>query len=335
MSDLYQGMSDIHVEGEHLSEVLGRVDLNLLVAFDVLVRERSVTRAAQRVGVTQSAMSHTLRRLRELLEDPLLVRGRGGMELTPRAEALVVPVRSGLLMLGRALGAPAAFEPASARRSFRVACVDLFGALAVPPLLEALRRQAPGVDLAVLPLREGALAEDLQTGEVDLAVMPAEQLGGQGDLPQVGTAGLLRRTLFYDRFQCFLRADHPALVEGALTVESFAQAPHALVSPGGRGPGAVDHLLQERGLRRRVALRIPHFHAAPTCIQGSDLVLTAPSALRHLLPEESPLVMVEPPLALPQHGIALVWHQRFSEEPAHRWFRGLLTQVAGALLSPA
>ena len=122
----------------HVTHDLHRIDLNLLVALDALTRERSVTKAAERAGVTQSAMSHTLRRLRELFDDPLLVRGRGGMVLTPRAEALTVPLRSGLVSLARTLAEPEAFDPAHASRTFRIVSPDLFDALVLPTLLQRL-----------------------------------------------------------------------------------------------------------------------------------------------------------------------------------------------------
>ena len=153
---------------------LHRLDVNLLVAFDTLARERNVTRAAERAGVSQSAMSHTLRRLRELFDDPLLVRGRGGMMLTPRAEELIVPVRSGLSHLVRALDEPGTFEASTARRTFRLASPDLFDALALPRLLRRFGAEAPGVDLAItsMPPR---LSESLETGDLDLAITAARQ----------------------------------------------------------------------------------------------------------------------------------------------------------------
>ena len=154
-------MNDIH-------DLVG-VDLNLFVAFDALARERSVTLAARRLGVTQSAMSHTLRRLRELLGDPLLVRGQGGMVLTPRAEALVVPLRSSLVALGRTLTESTQFDPKTAERTFRLATPDLFDVLAIPPLLHRIRKEAPNVDLHVVPVQRRRLADELETGDVDLA----------------------------------------------------------------------------------------------------------------------------------------------------------------------
>jgi DNA-binding transcriptional LysR family regulator len=320
-----------------LPERLARIDLNLLVAFDALAREQNVTRAAARVGVTQSAMSHALRRLRGLLDDPLLVRGKSGMVLTARAEALVLPLRSGLVSVDRALARAEQFDPRTARRKFRLATPDLFDLLAIPPLLEAIREQAPGVDLVVAPL-DARLSDALETGEVDLCVAPRVD-DFPGGAPELDGAGLVRRVLFRDSFSCFCRADHPALGEkrarrggkpGApepLSVEVYAALSHVLVSPRGEGPGLVDELLAKQGLSRRVALRIPHFFSALAIVEKSDLILTAPTSLGLLLPSRSKVVALPAPLRLPSHAIALLWHERFSNEPGHAWLRDVMVDV--------
>jgi len=317
-----------------LPERLARIDLNLLVSFDALAREQNVTRAAERVGVTQSAMSHALRRLRELLDDPLLVRGRSGMVLTARAEALVLPLRSGLVSVDRALVRTERFDPRTARRRFRLATPELFDFLAVPLLLETIRTEAPGVDLIVTPL--GArLSDALETGELDLCVAPRVD-DFPGGSPELDGSGLVRRVLFRDDFSCFCRGDHPALGEkrtrrgakpGAperLSLETYAALSHVLVSPGGEGPGLVDELLAKQGLRRRVALRIPHFFSALSIVEKSDLILTAPTSLGLLLSSRSKVVALPAPLRLPEHAIQLLWHERFSNEPGHAWLREVL-----------
>jgi DNA-binding transcriptional LysR family regulator len=318
-------------------EQLAGVDLNLIVAFDVLARERSVTRAAQGMGVTQSAMSHALRRLRDLFADPLLVRGRGGMTLTPRAASLVVPLRSGLVTIGRALTQPNRFEARSARRAFCISSPDLFDVLAIPPLLARIRHEAPGVDIAVVPVNERRLPEQLETGEVDVAVMARiEESRAEG--PIVSAPGILRRTLFYDRFSCFIRRGHPALkakggrrgatAPSTISLEAYAGLSHALVSPTGGGPGLVDHLLEDHGLVRRIVLRVPHFYSALAIVAKSDLILTAPAALARLVPDGLAVVTLPPPLRLPRHSVNLIWHERFSKEPGHGWLRGMVAQVA-------
>lgn len=325
-------------------ERLARIDLNLLVAFDALAREKSVTRAAQRTGVTQSAMSHALGRLRELLSDPLFLRGQGGMVLTPRAEALVAPVRGALVSVGRALAEPPSFEPASARRAFRVASPDLFDVLVIPPLLERVRAAAPGVDMAVTSLDERRLAAALETGEVDVGIVPRLE-GMKLEGPEPPSQGLVRQRLFFDRFVCLLRADHPCLrgqrrkmkpsaragARARLSLDDFVRLSHVLVSPTGEGRGFVDQLLEARGLRRRIALRIPHFYSALAIVASSDLVVTAPNALAYLVRPEQRVIALAPPLSIPAHGVYLVWHERFSKEPGHAWFRKTIAETAREL----
>jgi DNA-binding transcriptional LysR family regulator len=316
----------------HTADDLHRIDLNLLVALDALARERNVTKAAERAGVTQSAMSHTLRRLRELFDDPLLVRGRGGMVLTPRAEALAVPLRSGLVSLARTLAEPPAFEPEHASRTFRIVSPDLFDALVLPTLLQRLGHEAPSVDLAVIPMPK-RLSDSLETGDVDLAIYPVLLDPEPFDLGTQVDAELQSRTLFRDSFRCFLRNDHPALTgRRKLTLKTFTRLKHVLVSPGGEGPGLVDRILHARGLERRIALRVPHFATALEVIAQSELVLTAPSSLSRCS-TASTLASRPAPLEIPEHGITMIWHPRFTEDPAHRWLRELLIDVTAEVPS--
>jgi DNA-binding transcriptional LysR family regulator len=309
----------------HDAGALHRVDLNLLVALDALTRERSVTKAASRAGVTQSAMSHTLRRLRELFDDPLLVRGRGGMVLTPRAEALAVPLRSGLLSLARTLDEPEPFDPTHTTRTFRIVSPDLFDALVLPTLLRHIEKAAPSVDLAVVPMPP-RLSDALETGEVDLAIYPVLLGADSFELNAQVDSDLQRRTLFRDSFRCFVRRQHPLLENKRLTCKAYTRLNHILVSPGGEGPGVIDRALDAQGLQRRIALRVPHFATALEVLAQSDLVLTAPSSLEKCAAANG-LGSRPVPLDVPEHAITMMWHPRFTEEPAHRWFRDLMTDV--------
>jgi DNA-binding transcriptional LysR family regulator len=330
-------MNETNVAEADSANQLSRVDLNLVVAFDALARERSVTRAAQRLGVTQSAMSHSLRRLRDLLSDPLLVRGRGGMVFTPRAESLVVPLRSGLVTLGRALAQPSGFEPRTARRAFSIASPDLFDVLALPTLLERIRVEAPGVDIAIVPPSQRGVSNHLETGEVDVAIMP--QIEGLGNELTETTPGLVRRTMLRDSFVCLIRADHPAICgrqrraahRSPLPLETYTSLTHALISQSGEGPALVDRLLEQQGLRRRIALRVPYFHSALAIIAQSDLILTAPRALTALITNDMPLIALPLPLPLPEHTVNLLWHERFSKDPGHVWLRKLVIETAATL----
>ncbi len=313
----------------HTPEALHGIDLNLLVALDALAAERNVTRAARKAGVSQSAMSHTLRRLRELFDDPLLVRARGGMVLTPRAEALVVPLRSGLLSLARTVANPRPFEPTTATRAFRIVSPDLFDSLVLPALLQRLQRDAPAVDLSVVPMPK-RLADALQTGEVDLAIYPVLLSAQPFPLGTQVDAELQRRTLFKDTFRCFVQAEHPVLRDAELTLDAYTNLRHVLVSPGGEGPGVVDQFLARLDRTRRVALRVAHFATALEVILQSDLALTGPASLAHCA-SAAGVVSRPAPIEVPPHAITMMWHPRFTADPAHRWFRELLADVTSTL----
>lgn len=288
---------------------LADVNLNLLVALDALLDAGTVTGAAQRLGVTQSAASHALRQLRELLGDPLLVRGAGGLIPTPRAEALRMPVRQALLDLQHALRDPPSFDPATAQRRFLLATGDYIAHGLLPALLER-SLDTPGIDLDVVPFSSTDDVPRLATGELDLALAAFVS----------DTPGLRRERLFTDDFVCLVRRNHPH-VRRRLTLRQFVRLPHVLISPTGTGLSPVDEQLAAQGLRRRIALRIRYFLAAPMVVASSDLVLTAPRRLGEAFARHFDLELHEPPVDLQPFTVEQYWHQRFDADPAHRWLR--------------
>ncbi|HYH38748.1 MAG TPA: LysR family transcriptional regulator [Azospirillum sp.] len=291
---------------------LAGIDLNLLVALDALLAERSVTRAADRVGLSQPAMSRVLGRLRALFGDRLLVRSSAGLIPTPRAEALAPRLRAVLAEVGRIVQPPG-FDPATVRGTARLAMPDYLGLLVLPALLHRLEREAPGLDIVLAPPRAGTLAE-LEAGDLDLAV---------GNFPQV-PAGFFGRTVMTDGFACLARRGHPALAE-PLTPERFAGLRHALITiRDDRSPGAVDEALARRGLTRRIALRVPNFLAAPLIVAETDLILTLPRRLAHWLAGRADVQVVEPPLELGTFAITQLWHERRRDDPEHAWLRATL-----------
>jgi DNA-binding transcriptional LysR family regulator len=300
---------------------LGAINLNLLMALDALLTEGNVTRAAARTGVTQSAMSHSLRQLREMLGDPLLVRGAAGMMPTPRAAALREPVRRGLFELSRALSG-GDFDPAASRRTFCLSMGDFFSVLLLPALLETLSREAPGIDLTLRPADGVRDADLLEAGEIDLAVV----------VPLADRSTLRRARLLSESFACLVRRDHPEVGE-ALTLETYCRLPHALISPRGSGPTFVDEALARLGLARRIALRIPFFLAAPPIVARSDLVLTAPRRVAQLFAESLPLRVLDPPLDLASFTVHALWHERDDADPAHVWLRRALARAAESVVT--
>jgi DNA-binding transcriptional LysR family regulator len=293
--------------------VAKRPDLQQVVVLHALLESRSVTGAAARLGVTQSAVSHALKRLRTRLRDPLLVRTREGTVLTPRAEALLAPLTSGLEAIEGALDRVEPFDP-HAKHAFTLVATDLLGIVLLPLLVERIAAEAPGVDLRVRSLVKGA-DRGLDSNDVDLVLT---------GVPTEG-AGLVRQRLFEDRFACVVRRGHPAAE--SMTLERFCASPHVLISPL-EGRGAVDKALAERGLSRRVAVRVPHFAVAPYLVARSDAILTTPTRHARIVAGPLGLCVVSPPIALPPTRWWQLWHERRRHDPAHAWLRRLVAEVA-------
>lgn len=310
---------------------LGALDLNLLRVLDALLGERHVTRAARRVGLSQPATSHALARLRAALGDPLLVRGPGGALVpTPRAAALQPRLRAALDAVAAALRGDAPFDPATARSTFRIATGDYAEMVILPGLMARLARDAPHVDLRVVPPASGGdEREGLAAGEVDVVLAPRRGPGG--------AAGLYERRLFDETFTCLVRRGHPATAQ-RLTLARYEALSHVLVAPRGTPGSFVDDALAALGRRRRVALTVPHFLVAPHVVAATDLIVTLASRIADVVAGPLDLVALPPPLELPGFTMSLWWHERNHHDPAQRWLRDAIATVAtppAAASSPA
>lgn len=300
---------------------LSGLDVNLLVAFDALVHERSVTRAATLVGLSQPAMSNALSRLRALFGDPLLVRVGREMAPTRRALDLAGPIHRALVDLQHALDSPATFDPARSERTIRLALTDYVATVLLPGLIRRLTRAAPGIDIESQPLDGHVPTEELRSGRLDLAF---------GNFPQPASSPLRQEALFREGFVCLVRRGHP-LVRGRLTLRRFVTLHHVLVSPRGERSGVVDRLLAARGLQRRVAFTTSHFMVAPTVVSQTDLISTVPRRAAEALGRKLRLRLFEPPLRLPRFEISMVWHGRMDDEPHGHWFREEVRQLCATL----
>ncbi len=298
-------------------------DLNLLATLDVLLRERHVTRAARRLGLTQSATSQRLARLRQFFEDPLLIPGQPLLLLTPRAEALVGPLSRALAELRGAVQSGAPFEPSTSDRVFVVLGNDLAESRALPVLARELCTRAPGVRIQSERVDAGAL-QRLGEGTADFAFLPEFLLS-----PSVRHCPLPS-----EPFVVLGRAGHLAF-QGGLTLDRYLASSHVLVAPHGAPGGVVDRILASMDLRRHVAFRVAHFTSAPALLLDTDLLLTCPVGVALHACASLPLVWRPPPLDIPIDRAALVWHERAHNDPGHRWLRGLfegMLQRAGALI---
>jgi LysR family nod box-dependent transcriptional activator len=303
---------------------LSGLDLNLLVAFDALLSERSVTRAAQRVGLSQPGMSNALGRLRRLLNDPLLVRQGATLVPTARAEALVAPVHEALELIRGALDAPLRFDPATDRRSFRLSCSDYSVLMLIGPLVRALAAEAPAVVVEVVP-RLADAPRALANGDVDLVIEPPEIMGD---------ADLESLRLWDDHWACCVWEGNTH-VGKRMTLERYTALGHLIYSMGGAGqPVALPDLhLGRLGIPRRIEVSVESFLLAPFLLQGTDLVTLIPKRAEAFLRRIGDIRVLESPIDLPGLVETLWWHSRSTTDPAHAWLRTRIGAVASTLIS--
>lgn len=291
------------------------IDLNLLVALQALLEEKHVTRAAQRIGLSQPAMSRALARLRKLLNDPLLVKGSNGLILTARAIELAIPLQNIFAQVSHVISPPST-DPLKMQGEIIFATRDNEMAVILPEVVNQVSLQAPGITFKVTSL----LGEDLsllERQEADFIISGTES--------KIGT--LYRQLLFKENFVCLVSSKNPVVKKG-LTVENFIALKHCVVSITGFGPGYVDTILAEQGLMRNITIRIPNFLATAPIIAKSNLIVTLPRKIGVLLAQEKNLVLLEPPVSIPSFSIYLYWHARNQNNPIHKWLRKLITKIA-------
>ena len=297
--------------------LLRNIDLNLLVVLDALLTEKHVTRTGLRLHLSQPAISHSLNKLRVLLDDPLLIRQGHDVVLSALAQNLQAPLKGILGQIETLLGQSIDFVPADSQRTFRVAMSDYGAAIVLPKLIVQLRAQAPGTSLVVIQDSRLGMLEQVEQGKIDLAV------GVFAALP----ADVSSDVLFEETFTCLL--NRRSLPEnGVLDLDSYLARPHLLVSTDGSTQGEVDNVLRSQGLQRRVAVNVPHWGAAPGMIADTDLILTVATRTLDNLPLGDTLVALAPPLTAAPFNYVQVWHNRFNQDPAHRWLRELVKQVS-------
>ena len=296
---------------------LSRLDLNLLVAFDALLTERSVTRAAARVGLGQSAMSHNLARLRDLFADELLTRAPEGMRPTPRALALIDPVRTALAQIQATIFGARSFDPATAERVFRIGLPDSLEVALVPALLTYLRKAAPGIRLTLRSIDRFEVLDELDADRLDLGV---------GSFTE-GQTHHKRRKLYADTFLCMFNAEQ-IVISPPLLLEDYVRLPHVLTSLRGDAHGLVDDALAKLGLKRTIALTTPRFLAVPFIVRHAPVITTMPSKLAHFFAEVFHLDLSPAPVELPDVSISLLWHASYDQDPAHQWLRQTVARLA-------
>ncbi len=300
------------------------LDLNLLLTLDVLLEIRNVTATAERMNVTQSAVSHRLAKLREFFADPLLISTGDELVMTPKAEELRAPLRAALEGLRDAVVPRESVEPSQTARTFVLAAADLAEISVLPRLLRHFGACAPKIGIRMLG-RGFVHGEALAEGKADFAIAPAE-----GSVPGVSleqTRGIRQRLLITDGFSVLARRDHPRL-KGRLTLKRYLAEGHILVAPQGNPRGLADIVLSRDGKQRRVVAQVASFLSAPFMLVNTDYLLTCPTSLAAATAEPLGLDVFSPPMKLPSTKLFLFWHERVHNDPVHQWFRDELLALA-------
>ena len=295
---------------------LSRLDLNLLVALDALLTERSVTRAAARIGISQSAMSHALARLRTTFSDELLTRGPEGMRPTPRALALLAPMQEALAQIQQITAPPAAFDPSTADITFTLGIPDSTEVLLMPILIAHLQASAPGVKLLLHTVDRNRILDDLDSGRVDLGIGVFEQ----------GQTHHKRRILNKESYLCIFNADLVG-VTAPISLDDYVRIPHLLTSLVESAHGVVDDALAKIGRKRVIALTSPRFSVMPFVVRQAPVIATMHSRLARFFAESMGLTVSPAPIALPDVSISMIWHSSNDDVPSQRWLRDTIVAL--------
>ncbi|WP_394791127.1 LysR family transcriptional regulator [Rhodoferax sp.] len=298
------------------------VDLNLLVAFNALMNERNVTRAATQVGVSQPAMSAALSRLRNLLGDPLFQRSSVGLIPTARARDLASPVAAALRQIELVVVSQPVFQPETASVTFKLGLQDYPTVVLLPALLEALEQAMPGVSLNVFAFNDRDAAVDLlDAGVIDAAI---------GVSPTNMDARILTRPLLIDEFVTIVSSDSVA-ARRPMDLNTYLDLQHVLVSPEGQLYGLVDQTLARQGKKRKLALTLPQIFAVPAVVARTNMAATILKRVALHSQASHRLILFPPPLALPVVDFHLIWHRRSDNHPAQLWFREFIARHSVSL----
>ena len=292
------------------------IDLNLLAVFQEVYRERQISAAARRLGLSQSAVSNALARLRRAFGDELFVRTASGMQPTPLAMQMSEPIGVAMAQVALALNQRSRFDPAASKRRFVLAMTDVGEIYFMPPLIERCRQLAPLVEISSVRAGAAALKQEMEGGRVDLAIGPFEDI----------SEALYQRQLFRQPYVTMFRKGHP-LGKGELTLERFVRAGHLLVDSSEGPYDRINALLERAGVGPAVRFRVPHFTAVPYIVGSSDLVVTVPQKLAERAAMPFGLEWITPPLELPPLQTNVFWHRRYNQDPGNGWLRGLLADV--------
>lgn len=299
---------------------LRSLDLNLLLVFDAVYNERSISKAAIKLHLSQPAVSNALARLRERFEDPLFERNSQGMSPTPRAKVLVEPIRRALDILERGLRRDDPFDFAHSDREFVIAVEDYGETVVLPRFVDWLAKTAPNVRINIRPEPSSQLESELREGTVDLAL----------DYFALPHSGYESQCLLIESLLTLSRKDHPIIGE-QLNLDTYLQVRHIALTPRTRTTPMIDLALSKRGLKRTISVTVPHFQSMPVMVQTSDMVCTLPRRMANLYADHFRLKAHAVPLRIPEFPVYLIWHDSLNDDSGHRWLRNHLIEFSQRL----
>lgn len=296
---------------------LRSLDLNLLLVFDAVYNERSISKAAIKLHLTQPAVSNALARLRDRFEDPLFERNSQGMSPTPRAKVLVEPIRRALDILERGLRSDEPFDYAHSDREFVIAVEDYGETVILPRFIDWLAETAPQVRINIRPEPSSQLESELRDGTVDLAL----------DYFALSRPGYECQCLMIESLLSLSKKGHPAIGEH-LSLDTYLKLRHIALAPRTRTTPMIDLALSKRGMKRTISVTVPHFQSMPVMVQTSDMICTMPRRMANLYADHFHLNVHTVPLRIPEFPVYLIWHDSLAEDAGHRWLRNHLIEFS-------
>lgn len=297
---------------------MSRFDLELFVIFDEIYKTKSITRAAENLGIAQPTVSIALNKLRQHFGDVLFSRTSRGMEPTPHAQGLITEIREITRSVNRVLQNQQVFDPLASQREFKISMTDVSEISMLPSLLNHLREHAPGIriDVAKISLQTPS---QLSEGEVDLAI---------GYIPHL-EAGFYQQKLFSQRFACLVAASHPRIGD-RIGVDQYARESHIMVKNSGTGYSLVDKIMNSHGIHRKIVLRLPSFLGAARIVSQTEFIATVPERFGIAMASQERIRVVAAPIDLPSSDVKLHWHERFHSDPSNQWLRRMIASVCAA-----
>lgn len=293
-----------------------KVDLNLLVVFEAMIKHRSVTKGSEAIGLSQPAMSAAVARLRKLFDDPLFVQSGSTMQPTPRAVELALPIHRVMNTVQFEILQPSAFDPGTSMRTFTILTPDIGEIMFLPLLLGRVAKEAPFASLKTTSMTRSATALALEEGDAELAV---------GYFPDLQKTGFFQQKLFANDVVCIARSDHPK-IRSPLTLENYLAASHAVIRPEGR-EHVFEQFAKEYGLQRRIVVEVAHFMSLLPILTMSDLIATVPRDLADVCARHGAIKILNLPIKAPCIEIYQYWHQRFQHDAANIWLRSVIHEL--------